>query len=288
MSAENIGSAVLKLRKAKNITQEELAKILGVTNQAVSKWETGGGSPDIELLPLIADYFDVSIDKLFGRSMSDYSDIDTETAEHIHSFDNDKKMKAAIEHCWIIERSLFPSNIKEFRHNKENTLEHLNKNDLHYETYSQILDDTGITFMRMNEDMQYFLLMPEAPGGFGNVLTYTPEYAKLFNMLGDEDSFKCIYLLYQRENKPFTPKLFEKHFGINRECATKILEKFKEYNLVDKTEIELDDEIQEVYNFKPNAAFVPFLTFVRNLIQPPTHFRNNTTTRSKPYLKNDK
>ena len=233
MLNETIGNAILKLRKAKNITQEELAKIIGVTNQAVSKWETGGGLPDIELLPKIADYFNVSIDKLFGRSMSDYSDIGTEIVKYIQSFDYDKKLKIAVELCWVIQRSLFTSDIKNFQEHQ--TLENLNQEDLQHKIYSQLLDDRGITFMRLNDDLQYFLLIPETPSGFGSVLTSEIEYQKLFNILGEEDSFKCIYLLYQRENKAFTPKLFEKHFGINRKRAIEILDKFREYELIETT-----------------------------------------------------
>ena len=56
------------LRKEKGITQEELATALGVTNQAVSKWEKGQNCPDIELLPEIADYFNISIDDLMGHT----------------------------------------------------------------------------------------------------------------------------------------------------------------------------------------------------------------------------
>ena len=63
---QTIGTQIAKLRKDKNITQEELAKNLGVSAQAVSKWENGG-APDVDMLPEIADYFDVSIDLLFGK-----------------------------------------------------------------------------------------------------------------------------------------------------------------------------------------------------------------------------
>lgn len=286
MFAENIGSTILTLRKEKNITQEELAQILGVTNQAVSKWERGGSSPDVELLPLIADYFAVSIDKLFGRDIGYYSDIDMEIVKCIQSFDYDKKMKAAIEYCWVIERSLFNSDIKKFQ--KDKTLENLNADDLCSETYSQLLEDRGITFMRLNEDLQYFLLVPENPSGFGSVLNLEIEYQKLFNMLGEEDSLKCIYMLYQRENKPFTPKLFEKHLGIERERAIQILDRFKEYELIDTSEIELDDEVQTVYNFKPNAAFISLLIFAKELIKPPHNFINNYDKRRRPYLQKNK
>lgn len=54
-------------RKRQGLTQEELARKLGVTNQAVSKWESAQCCPDIYLLPLLADVFAISIDELFGR-----------------------------------------------------------------------------------------------------------------------------------------------------------------------------------------------------------------------------
>ena len=62
----NIGEQILFLRKNKGITQEQLATKLGVSNQAVSKWESGQCYPDIQLLPEISEYFNVSIDELMG------------------------------------------------------------------------------------------------------------------------------------------------------------------------------------------------------------------------------
>ncbi|MBR4865037.1 MAG: helix-turn-helix transcriptional regulator [Clostridia bacterium] len=53
-------------RRRDNRTQEDLALALGVTSQAVSRWETGTCYPDMELIPVIANYFGVSIDELFG------------------------------------------------------------------------------------------------------------------------------------------------------------------------------------------------------------------------------
>lgn len=62
----NIGKNISRCRKQKNITQEELAGFLGITFQAVSKWETGQTCPDITLLPAIATALGSSIDKLMG------------------------------------------------------------------------------------------------------------------------------------------------------------------------------------------------------------------------------
>ena len=61
-----IGKVIQCLRKERNLTQEQLAKFIGVSTPAVSKWESGNSYPDIELVPLLADFFNVSIDKLLN------------------------------------------------------------------------------------------------------------------------------------------------------------------------------------------------------------------------------
>ena len=61
-----IGDNIKRLRKERNLTQEEFAQVLGVSYQSVSRWENNTCYPDIELIPVIAEYFCVSADKLMG------------------------------------------------------------------------------------------------------------------------------------------------------------------------------------------------------------------------------
>lgn len=63
---EMIGTKIQALRKNKGITQEQLAEVLAVSAQAVSKWENSVSMPDIHLLPVIARYFGITMDELFN------------------------------------------------------------------------------------------------------------------------------------------------------------------------------------------------------------------------------
>ena len=62
----NLGTKIRELRRRDGRTQDNLAEALGVTAQAVSRWESSGSYPDMEMIPAIANYFHVSIDELFG------------------------------------------------------------------------------------------------------------------------------------------------------------------------------------------------------------------------------
>lgn len=66
----NIGEKIRLLRKEKHVTQEELADYLHISSQAISKWETGASSPDIESLPKLAIFFGTSLDNLLDFSQS--------------------------------------------------------------------------------------------------------------------------------------------------------------------------------------------------------------------------
>ena len=65
----NLGNKIRELRKGKNISQEVLAQYLGVSFQAVSKWETAKSAPDVVFLPIMADIFGCYIDELFSRTV---------------------------------------------------------------------------------------------------------------------------------------------------------------------------------------------------------------------------
>ena len=62
----SIGENIKRLRRERDITQEQLAEIFNVSCQTISRWETDACYPDVEMLPIIADFFETSVDKLMG------------------------------------------------------------------------------------------------------------------------------------------------------------------------------------------------------------------------------
>lgn len=66
-----IGAKIKELRKRDDVTQEKLAEVLGVTGQAISKWESESGYPDIEYITPIANFFNVTIDYLFNHDAAE-------------------------------------------------------------------------------------------------------------------------------------------------------------------------------------------------------------------------
>ena len=66
MNTIHFSENIIRLRRQRKITQEELAGFIGVTKASVSKWENGQSMPDVQLLPQLAAFFDVSIDALIG------------------------------------------------------------------------------------------------------------------------------------------------------------------------------------------------------------------------------
>lgn len=69
----NIANTIARCRKAKGLTQEALGALVGVSNQAVSKWENGSTAPDIAIIPTLANALGVSLDEFFGVQKNDPS-----------------------------------------------------------------------------------------------------------------------------------------------------------------------------------------------------------------------
>lgn len=272
MSIENIGKVINSLRKEKKITQEELANSVGVSTQAVSKWECGG-APDIELLPVIADFFGVTLDKLFGRKENNYDGIEMKAAEYIASLDREKQYLTWYNLCWDIQRAMFGS---KFLDDDKKTLKSINENKEQNSHKALLHTKQGLSWFSLIENQQYAFLMIE-PEDYSQMILYAEEYQKFFTALSDIDYLNCLLFLYKREEtKGFTEKLFIDNLNISEEKAKDIISFLLEYSIIRKKEIEFDDEIKSIYSFHgtsdKNASLVPFLILAKDVIKNPQGF----------------
>ena len=111
----DLGKKIRELRQRDGRTQETLAEAIGVTSQAVSRWEASGGYPDMEMIPSLANYFGVSIDELFGynNERSKKTDELAEKIEHMNTQNNGVNFN--IDECILKARDAlieFPGNEK--------------------------------------------------------------------------------------------------------------------------------------------------------------------------------
>ena len=268
MSESTIGGNIAELRKSKGVTQENLADAVGLTAQAVSKWESGG-SPDTSLLPAIADYFGVTIDRLFGRKVRDNSDMPADVRDYIAAHPFEERINAMYQICFhaffffmdMPENSEFSQLIKNI------SIDSLLKAGAEHGIN---LLKTGFVKMGISGKAQYFLLMPEPEKGWQ--LDSEEELCKFFSLLSDKAAMKSLIFLHSRQNKGFTSQLLEKEFEISREKAEYILAEFANLKLVKIKELEIDDRLLTTYEFEPNVSIIPFLIFANELIIKPNSF----------------
>lgn len=83
MDQNKIGKFILELRKEKNMSQKELAKKLGVTDRAISKWENGRGMPDLSLMKPLCKELDITINDLLSGEKIDKKDYQQKLEENI-------------------------------------------------------------------------------------------------------------------------------------------------------------------------------------------------------------
>lgn len=111
----NLGEKIRSLRHRDSKTQEDLANVLGVTSQAVSRWESGGSYPDVNLIPSIANYFGITIDELFGYTNQREQRIDAFVSQIDEMDRQNRGVDVNINDCIALARNAlieFPGNEK--------------------------------------------------------------------------------------------------------------------------------------------------------------------------------
>ena len=246
----------------RGITQEELGNLVGVTTQAVSKWERGG-TPDAELLPNIARALGVSIDALFDMEQEVGSRLEDMIIEELYSKEDKEAFERAVSLCIAIEFGLFRINSLKNKAAAEMMDSVNDEND--HEYYSTLLTDDGLVRVRLSQNGRYFFIMPEPVIGYRSFLENIEDLSKTFRLLADKDTLKILFFMYQRINKKSSSELIAEGVGVSVEKVEKLMEQLKEFNIVECSEVETVSGDLKAYAMHKEATIVPLLTFAREL-----------------------
>lgn len=273
-----LGKRIKELRHMKKVTQEDLGRAVGVTTQAVSKWECGG-VPDAELLPAIADYFGVTIDNLFGRTDEIKQDIGLAIRYELINLPEDERYEKSFNYCWSIILGVLGQASASIMQD----IEVLYKEDKN-QYYSRLVADKGFIFSKLAKDFHYFFLMPEGEAGNDYDLPGEDEYQWLFQTLGKKNMMKLLLYLNHRKNDGFTVNYLCKNLNLKEEEIEEMLIELCKLEIVSKQDIETEEGFLISYRLIENPSMLPFFLFAKEIIKQPIMMYPILYDRIKPLL----
>lgn len=251
----DLGVCIKKYRTAKGLTQEQLGELVGVTTQAVSKWERGG-VPDAELLPALSGALGVSIDALFG--LEEQSD-PIALIRKLGTMSREEAFNYSFNLCWAILNGLhsFTPNLSD-DHLKSIYYDFLQSGHGH-PSFSTIYLDQGALNARTTSDFKHFFLMLEPKNGLRSQLTDLEGVQRVFAALADPDTLKILLSLYTRLNTPVAASLISQNTGISVEKVDRHMERLCEAGCAKRTAIATSEGEIYSYMFDQEDAVVALL-----------------------------
>jgi len=266
---KTIHETIAELRKMAGLTQEELGKQVGVSMQAVSKWENGS-LPDTALLPGIADALGTSIDELFGRSAA-YNDAGGAAAYTV--WQSDAPLTTAFELIWAMQRAVCA---------KSPVLRSEDASDAWKGQMSQIMTPQGVSLV--NPGKRYAFLYPRPALGWEHEVLQLGEQAKFFAFIGQPEALKVLVFLHSVRLIPYTLTCISQKTGVEEETLKALLRQIEQYGLVHADQLTLDDGQIPIYTARPNPALIPLLTFSLEMIHRPNSFCYYNCDYTEPFL----
>lgn len=283
----NFNVQIKTARKACGMTQEQLAAKVGVSTQAVSKWEISS-YPDASLLPAIANALGVTIDTLFGIGKKEVSlpqQVLEATRAAIPYDTEDDPYSGCLELMKEIFRAfaMGTCGCDEYR-----PLEQAVRDAETWETFSQGDFDCGFFQSRLPDNLYYFLLMSEPKNGYDKVLAYDDQMVELFRFLAMPDALRVMYFLHSRPSTMFfNERTLTQELGINGAHSKEIIDEMLRRKFIWQANYNKGASEEKIYQCITQHNFVQFITFTHTLLHQPCSYNYQTGQRTKPYFTND-
>lgn len=260
----NIGNRIKELRVKNKVTQEELAKALRVSTQAVSKWENGG-SPDLELVPSIATYFNVTTDYLFNMKDSDIVSIDKKVAKYIQSFELENRMNVVYDLAFKMSIATRGDEIE----NQEEFNELIKNDDM----FSTTIGPEGIAITSLAKDNKVFICLPKDDlSDYSKMLLSKDKQRKFCEYLSDELFYNTLIFLYSRNGGNFTEQLLIDNLNITYDEAKTVLEKMEKFKIVSCADVLINDITMKLYAVLQNPQIVGLIAMLDMVVNKPNTY----------------
>lgn len=265
-----IGSQITKFRKAAGITQEELGRAVGVSTQAVSRWECGG-APDVTLLPAISDRLGVTIDALYGREGGEAVDIHSTIKKWVRTLPSDQVLHQLDQLVWSAVSAMpsdylnaqipFPESCYQVDlGGKYNDV--LNHSVLHMES--------GIYFGVGGKDFSFSTLCPRPEKGYDAYLPDKQSLRSFLSLLATPGCLELLEYMLRKDNRYYSAELLAKGAGVDLKTVSDLLQKLTETGLVISMGVELLEGTTKVYQMvdSNSGAYLIFQYLARCLESP--------------------
>ena len=254
----SLSANIKRLRLEKNLTQEQLATKLGVSAQAVSKWETSETYPDGALLVPLANELEVSLDELFGNETVTMADISGRIVKLIHNTEAKERFNVARDIGWQIERGLFNCRMEIGKRYDPNEI----KNQ---KNASYILDDNGFTIVSNGKE-PFFSVFPQPAEGYGHFLNDKDDLQKIFAALSHTDTMNALIYLYQKnENYVFESAVLQRDCEIAKDQISAVMDDLLTLKLIWKQELTINGEKRVLYYSRPSHKLLAVLLMTREI-----------------------
>jgi len=265
---------IKRFRLEKKLTQEQLASSLGVSAQAVSKWEVNENYPDGALLVPLANQLGVSLDELFGNNEVYFSDILKKTMRIIAEAKEEERFNIARDIGWHIARGLM-----EFKDVDEEFLE----SEANEIPLSCFLNDYGFTLIS-NAAEPFFSLFPEPKGGFGKFIEDKDMLSKIFSALSSVDTLTALEYLYKRTNRyVFESAVLARDCGISDDKMGRVMSDLTELNIVSKKNVNINGQAHQLYYSNPSQSLIAAILMAKT-IKYNGPYRMTAWIRKKPFI----
>ena len=274
------GELVRVFRQKKDLTQEALGDKLGVSPQAVSKWENSDCYPDAELLVPLANALDVSLDVLFLNGKTTERDAAVMIADVIGRTDRGERFDLCRRFGWVMETSMFGALAPEMA-DLCPAGDPANERGM-----SAITDEYGFTQISNQKDAPYFAVFPKPEKGWDEAVGDGEEIRRVFAALGHTPTMRAaLFLMRQEYGFLFDAGFLAEKAGIPLEETAAATENLRMLRLArEQDPVEIDGMPRAFWRYCPNEKILSLMIFARDALYS-GYYRFQSCHWTEPLLK---